>query len=189
MFYLSTLRTTIDDFDSLFVCALGYLNTDTVKGTDFGKELQSFCNDSRLVVADVLHLPTNSVTHVNDGYGTESWLDHIVCTKGFLDVFSRIRIDNTILSADHFPVCIKIIVQVSHISFHSTAVVTPKKWVVDWDSLCQDDLQAFESAVNDSLGRVRALDELLHCGGCSAIDHHDAIAEYYKQIIGFLREA
>ena len=95
MYYLPELKTIIDDFDSPFVCALGDFNADIVKATDFGKELQSFCNDSGLV-ADVLHLPANSVTHVNDGHGTESWLDHIVCTKGFLDVFSTIRIDNSI---------------------------------------------------------------------------------------------
>ena len=109
--YLAKLKVIIDDFDSPYVCVLGDFNADMVKATEFGKELEIFCQDSQLFVADVMHLPRNSTTHINDGHGTESWLDHIVCTQAFLGIINVVGIDHSVLSSDHFPLFAKIDIQ------------------------------------------------------------------------------
>ena len=83
VYYLSKLKSIIDDFDSPHVCLLGDFNADVYKQSEFGNELQSFCSGANLKIADVLMLPQSTITHVNDGTNTESWLDHVICTGGF----------------------------------------------------------------------------------------------------------
>ena len=61
--YLAKMKTIIDDFDSPYVCVLGDFNADVVKATEFGKELESFCHDCKLIVAHVMHLPRDSNFH------------------------------------------------------------------------------------------------------------------------------
>ena len=75
VYYLGKLKSIIDDFDSPNVCIVGDFNADIVKQTDFGKELESFCHQANLQIADVQFLPLDSVTHFNDGSCTESWID------------------------------------------------------------------------------------------------------------------
>ena len=154
VYYLAKLKTIIDDYHSPYVCVLGDFNGDIVKATEFGKELESFCNYAELYIADVMHLPRDSTTHVNDGHGTESWLDHIVCTKGFLEIISGVGIDHSVLSSDHFPVFMKIIIQGCDINSDTSDVTMDERWVVDWDSLAPDDIQGYASAVRDSLGLI-----------------------------------
>ena len=106
--YLGKIKAIVDEFDSPYVCALGDFNADTVKATEFGNELASFCDEARLLIADALYLPPQSKTHVNDGHDTESWLDHIICTKVFFDMIENIGINYSIHSSDHFPLFIHI---------------------------------------------------------------------------------
>ena len=188
--YLAKLKTIIDDFDSPYVCVLGDFNADIVKATEFGKELESFCHDSNLIVADLMHLPRDSTTHVNDGHGTESWLDHIVCTKGFLKIINDIDIDHSILSSDHFPVSVKIDLQCNDLSSNASFEgMDGEKLVVDWSSLEPNDRHAYVSAVEDNLGQVDVPYGLLECGICSCVDHRNAIDAYYEKIITCLRRA
>ena len=105
IFSLGKIRTIIDEFDSPYVCVLGDFNADVEKTTSFGKELLSFCQESDLTIADLGFLRSGSVTHVNEGHGTESWLDHVVCTKGASQFIQGIGICYSIASSDHFPVC------------------------------------------------------------------------------------
>ena len=67
VYYLSKLKSIIDDFDSPYVCILGDFNADIFKQSEFGKELESFCHEANLKIADVLLLPRSSITHVNAG--------------------------------------------------------------------------------------------------------------------------
>ena len=188
--YLAKMKTIIDDFDSPYVCVLGDFNADVVKATEFGKELESFCHESNLVIADVMHLSRDSTTHVNDGHGTESWLDHIVCTKSFLKIINVIDIDHYILSSDHFPVSVKINVQGCDLSsIGSFEEAEDEKWVVDWSSLESKDLQAYVSAIEESLGQINVPYGLLECDNCSFADHRKAIDAYYDKIITCLRRA
>ena len=163
VYYLAKLKTIVDDFDSPYVALLGDFNADIVKGTEFGKELQSFCNESHLSIVDVMHLPRTSTTHFNDGHSTESWLDHIVCTEGFKEVIIGVGIDQSILSSDHFPVFMKIKIRDCNINFDSHSATTDERWVVDWESLEPNELRAFTSAVEESLDKVAVPYDLLIC--------------------------
>ena len=122
-----------------------------------------------------MHLPSTSLTHLNDGYGTGSWLDHVVCTESFLDVIRSVGIDPSILSSDHFPAVMNISIQGCEPSFNRPDAETVERRVVDWSSLAPSDIQAFECAAMDNLHGVVIPEELLHCSGYSSIEHHDAI--------------
>ena len=189
VYYLAKLKTIIDDFSSPYICVLGDFNADIGKGTEFGNELQSFCNSSQLFVVDVMNLPPSSMTHVNDGHGTESWLDHVVCTKGFTEVINAVEIDYSILSSDHFPVSIIVDVQGCEINCDTHATCMDDRWVVDWGLLGSDDLHAFESAVSDNLRSIVIPDDLLTCEGCASLDHTNVIETYYDQIVTCIRNA
>ena len=187
--YLAKVKTIIDDFDSPFVCILGDFNADIVKATEFGKELESFCKDSQLSIVDVMHLPRNSTSHMNDGHGTESWLDHIVCTRGFMDLISGVGIDRSVMCSDHFPMFIKIDTQNCDINSEVSGAGLGERWVVDWASLGPDDLQAYASAAGDNLKQIDVPFELLQCGTCSSSDHMRAIDAYYDKVTASLRAA
>ena len=103
IFSLGKIRTIIEEFDSPYVYVLGDYNADIEKQTSFGKELLSFCQESDLVIADTMFLSSGSVTHVNDGHGTESWLDHIIKTKGAFEFIQNINVCYSVVSSDHFP--------------------------------------------------------------------------------------
>ena len=60
---------------------------------------------------------------------------------------------------------------------------------MDWGLLAPSDRQAFECAVMDNLDEVAVADEVLHCSGCSSIDHHNVITASYEQIIACIRKA
>ena len=136
-----------------------------------------------------MHLPSTSKTHVNDGHGTESWLDHIVCTRGFLDVINSVEIDHSILSSDHFPVSININLGGCKLNFDAPGAGIDERWVVDWGLLSPGDLQVFQSAVNENLSNVVVTDGLLHCSGCSSGVHKNEIESYYDQVIACIRNA
>ena len=187
--YLAKVKAIIDDFDSPFVCVLGDFNADIVKATEFGKELESFCRDSQLSIVDVMHLPRDSTTHMNDSHSTESWLDHIVCTKGFMDFIGGVGINRSVLCSDHFPMFIKIDIQNGGISSEVSGAGLDERWVVDWASLGPDDLRAYASAAENNLKQLGVPFELLQCGICSSIDHVRAIDVYYDKIIASLRAA
>ena len=51
------------------------------------------------------------MTHINDGHEVETWLDHIVCTRGFYALVDSIKIDQSILSSDHFPTVANVNIQ------------------------------------------------------------------------------
>ena len=135
LFSLGKIRTIIDEFDSLYVYVFGDFNADIEKQSVFGNELVSFCHDSDLIVADPLFLSSGSVTHFNDGHGTESWLDHVVCTKGAVNLISDIVIDCAVCGSDHFPIVTTIPVPCCTAPVTSNQEAEIAKWTVDWSSI------------------------------------------------------
>ena len=181
-YYLAKLKSIIDDYDSPHVCILGDFNADIVKRSDFGQELKSFCYDMKLMIADVLLLPSSSITHVNDGSGTESWLDHIVCTNGFHSLLSGVGIDLSIASSDHFPIFLDLQFKPTNDCAHE-APGRGSRWVVDWSSVSDSDIDAFENAVERELSDIAVPYEVLHCSLDSCHMHDDKICMFYDQII------
>ena len=82
VFSLGKIKSIIDECDSSYVYVSGEFNADIVRQTSFRKELASFCSESELIIADSAFLYREFVSHVNDAHETESWLDHVMCTKG-----------------------------------------------------------------------------------------------------------
>ena len=187
--YLGKIGTILNKSDTPYVCILGDFNADMAKMTEFGTELASFCDEARLLVADSLHLPSDSKTHVNDGHGSESWLDHIVCTKVFFEMIVKVDINNSIHSSDHFPVSI-------HISHDNNVqpieleTAAADRWIVDWTSLSPEELKEYTTAVGNNLVQLAIPYELLNCEmTCSDSKHHELIDTYYDNIIACIQKA
>ena len=186
--YLAKLKCIIDDFDSPYVCVLGDFNADIVKQTEFGRELQCFCFDANLKIADILLLPPTSFTHANEGSCTESWIDHIVCTNGFHSLIQDVGIDLSIASSDHFPISMDIQISSSNRSDHFEESKC-ERWVVDWTSLDNANISGFAGAVEEKLANVFVPYDAIHCGVDDCHLHKDAINDYYEEIISCIRSA
>ena len=189
VYYLAKLKSIVDDFESPFVCILGDFNADVFKQTEFGRELTSFCRDVNLKIADVLLLPQTSITHVNDGSNTESWLDHIVCTDGFYSCIQGAGIDLTVTSSDHFPISINIGGQFTqNLSFETSTVPgSDPRWIVDWTSLGKDITDEFSNAVKRELSNIHVPYDVFDCDDGECNVHRAALNAYYEDIIGCLR--
>lgn len=188
--YLAMLKSIIDEYDSPYVCILGDFNADIVKQTDFGKELEGFCQETSLKVADILLLPQTSFTHINDGSSTESWLDHILCTNGSFSIIDDVRIDLSIASSDHFPISLKLQLQGSDVG--QTAHDAPDcdgRWVVDWSTVDDAGRCAFTEAVDDELAKIDVPYDAAHCVDSECLLHRDVIVNYYEDIINCVRLA
>ena len=190
VYYLAKLKSIVDDFDSPNVCILGDFNADIFKLSDFGKELQSFCQDANLKIADTLLLPQNSITHINDGSSTESWLDHIVCTDGFYSLLRGVGIDLSIASSDHFPLFLKLDVSnLNNSSDSSKNYRCDPRWVVDWTSVDDAKINVFTEIVKEKLSSIAVPYDVLHCHSSTCFAHKAAISEYYSEIIDSVRNA
>ena len=189
VFSLGKIRSIIDEFDSPYVFVFGDFNADIERQTSFGKELDSFCQESDLIVADPVFLGRGSVTHVNDAHGTESWLDHIVCTKGAYGLIQAIDIRYSISSSDHFPMT-------AELRIPSGVSVTPDdldrenfKWVVDWSTVDRARLELYTAGVNERLNEINAPLNVLKCNDTRCVDHCSDIDRYYSEIISCLHES
>lgn len=190
VYYLAKLKSIIDDHDSPHVCILGDFNADIIKQTEFGTELDSFCHDANLMIADTLLLPPDSITHVNDGNGNEFWLDHIVCTQGLYSLIQDIGIDTAIVSSDHFPIFIKLALGTAHNNLDLNEVSeSTDRWLVDWSSVEETSVHAFTEAVNTELSKVAIPYEAVHCRADSCDAHNNDISAYYEQILNGIRNA
>ena len=190
VYYLAKLKSIVDDFDSPNVCILGDFNADILKLTDFGKELRCFCNDANLKIADVLLLPHTSISHINDGSSSESWLDHIVCTDGFYSLLQDVGIDLSISSSDHFPIFVRLELPYLNNSPESLKVSEcDARWVVDWTAAGDTKINEFAKVAEKKLSSIAVPYDALHCHANSCCVHTDVINAYYDDIINCVRDA
>lgn len=187
--YLAKVKCIVDDFDSPYVCVLGDFNADIIKQSDFGKELQSFCDDANLKIADIMLLSPTSVTHVNEGSNSESWIDHIICTDGFCSLLDGVKIDTSIASSDHFPIRMALKSLGSNNCSDRCRVSECDRWVVDWASLDDASISDFAKAVEEKLSHVAVPYDAARCCGSDCVVHKDAINAYYEEIIDCVRSA
>ena len=80
---------------------IGDFNADVTKVANgrikhlFGSELNEFCGDNSLHVADVSLLNTQDThyTYHSSAYNSFSWLDHVVCTAGMKNIIDSVVIE------------------------------------------------------------------------------------------------
>ena len=190
IFCLGKIRSIVDDFDSPYVYICGDFNADIEKQSSFGRELQAFCHESELIIADTVLLDKGSVTHVNEGHGTESWLDHVVCSKSASELIDNVIISYHLAGSDHFPMTAVLKLPASESMYVQIEQNDGDgKWAVNWSSLKQSQLDSYSSGVHDRLNDIRIPFEALFCRNESCVEHGEAINEYYAQIISCLNAA
>ena len=64
------------------------------------------CMEKDLIISDVVHLPANTYTHVNNGTLTRSWLDHCVTSASIHEAIERVTVDDNYNGSDHLPMTI-----------------------------------------------------------------------------------
>ena len=80
---------------------LGDFNTSYYSERRFWPDLANFIAHNALIMSD-RSLPTDTFTYLNTGYGTTSWIDHIISS-------SNLKVENIVVHYeaalyDHFPI-------------------------------------------------------------------------------------
>ena len=189
IFYLAKIKVIIDEFPSAHVCVLGDFNADMARRASFGTELNDFCRENSLFVADAMFNNEHSITHLNDGHGTGSWLDHVICSSEFFDSIVDIRIDNTILSSDHFPLTAKIRLELSAPLDAVSAPPDRECWSIDWSSVTSDAKDCYARSVEDRLRNITVPTHALHCTLEDCTEHNNCIDSYYREIINCIQKS
>ena len=77
--YVGKLNSIVESTNDGEIMILGDFNAAT--GGEYFREWDILCNDHDMLFSDVLRLPADSYTHVNNGSMARSWLDHCLCSE------------------------------------------------------------------------------------------------------------
>ena len=104
--YLAKVSTYLD---GIYSAAFGDFNGNIISNNHrFGKELVQFCENESLVMSDYITGDKNMFTYYSDSHDTVAWLDHMVSTHNLHSLIRRVWVDNTLVTADHFPLFVEI---------------------------------------------------------------------------------
>ena len=93
--YMGKIASIIDNSDSDGVVIMGDFNASPNNG--FYSELEQLCNSKDLIISDIVMLPPDTFTHVNNGSLSKTWLDHCVCSQTLHDAITDISVCNNLL--------------------------------------------------------------------------------------------
>ena len=99
--YLGKIASIIREADFDHICVIGDFNAKC--DSSFFRELQTMSSSNSLLIADMLHLPPDSVTHFSEAHTTGSWLDHVLVSENLRTKVSNFRILSGICTSNHFP--------------------------------------------------------------------------------------
>lgn len=100
---LARLSAIIEESDVSAVYILGDFNAHP--DASFGRELLSFCQEQKLVCADIdiLGVDSGTYTYISDAHGSKRWLDHCVTTKSARNTIRAANVMYDVYTSDHYP--------------------------------------------------------------------------------------
>ena len=163
------------------------LSLDFQQGKLYYDELSRLCYEYDLIIADVVKLPENSYTHINNGSLKKSWLDHCVASPCLSNAIVNIYIDNEDTISDHFPMFLSIDIQglpncTVNRSFNNNDKI---RWNFNDNILKESFYRELSKLFN-----VNYVPEFSFCGqGCNNATHWADIENYWSRFITFVNEA
>ena len=101
---LAFISSFIEESECTCIFVLGDLNADISDvGSVFGRHLNQFCVNNKLVLTSKVMLPTNSFTYISEAWHTTSWLDHCISTADAHDCIMETDILYSLATTDHIP--------------------------------------------------------------------------------------
>jgi len=176
--------------DTRYSAAFGDFNGNIRGRHRFGAELINFCEDNSLIISDKTLLNDDSFTFFSEAHGTVAWLDHLVSTHGLHSLVSRMYIDNTCITSDHFPLLVDLSLNIPHSAdAHPTPTSDCKR--INWAMLSNSQLQQFSETSRSSLSHISLDHSMILCDNVNCEDpcHTAAIDRMYTEIVNSLLEA
>ena len=195
--YLNKLDSIVLTSNTVYSIIMGDFNADIKADSEghrrqlFGRKLVAFCESNNLVLSDSLRLANmDTYTFVSHAHGTTSWLDHAMSTSSMDDLIDDITIDYSMVSSDHFPMCVKLdFTRITVGMPNDSAKVTRR--IVKWDKLSDEDILRYTCMTAQNLSNFNWNQELLQCDDtlCKSHEHIVAIDQMYESLISSLSSA
>lgn len=193
--YLSRIGSIIDSYPSPYIYIIGDFNADIkmshgIIKQSFGKLLTQFCEDENLVIADQCFLSSDTFTFYSNAHDSESWLDHIVTTKSGYNLISNMKVENSYISSDHFPLFMSL--DIENLPCQSTSTHFMEGYArVKWDEATGDTREQYRKCTARLLSSVPLDHDSLMCSDpqCDNTAHREAIDLMYHAITDSLVHA
>jgi hypothetical protein len=182
MFYVGKLGDITNTCD-LVIC-IGDFNAHP--GSMYYDELLEMCEDNGLRCADVLALPTDSFTHVNNGHLTCSWLDHILCSETLVKSIKNIKILDSIPCSDHLPLTAKLIIN----NLPERISIGEECESIKWEFSNSEKISRYRSLIDQDIQQLQ-YDQKCSCykNKCIESCHVSQINDVYNSITSIMLKA
>ena len=171
----------------------GDFNSNPNKKT-LWNELKSFCNEFNLCITDYDRLAPDSFTYLSPSCFSESWLDHILCSKHLVTKIKNIEILHDLALDDHFPMSftLNIAQRISMNSTDESLNTFDVKKFIRWDRLTNKNLVDYSSNIIKSLKNLE--NRKLNCitcyeSDCRNKDHIDSLNNMFDVIKTIIQKA
>ena len=173
--YIGKIASIVEDSDSGDLMILGDFNCDV--GSYFYEQWRHFCNEYGAIFSDVERLPADTVTHVNSGSLTCSWLDHCLCSETLHRAITDLSIDANYHASDHFPLSIKIKLAV----LPATVIPSPVEQSIKWDFENKVKLEIFYDMLISELERGPLSHDLCSVSYCENLPHSNLLEDVWDR--------
>jgi exonuclease III len=175
---LRQVRVLIDKYDPNFVIYGGDFNTDLSRATSQSLELSSFVDEYDLYVCSQLPCSNVPYTFVNSN-NSISTIDHFIVSKNLVRYVNKYDINDNHLFSDHFPLCMTLDIEISHLCSHNR--VFRKK--VSWSKASDSDIANYKVILNEMLSNIQFDNDALKCKDKHCVTHWYMICKMYNQVL------
>ena len=134
------------------IFVLDDMNSDiSDDGSLFGRHLNQFCVNNKLVLTSKVMLPSNSYTYISEAWHTTSWLDHCICTADAHDHLMETEILYSLATTDH--ISLSMILDLDSLP-EVSSYETHEQRKVDWARLTEYDVWKYNSLTDRSLSNI-----------------------------------
>ena len=180
----STIIAMFVDSDAVRMIVAGDFNCRP--GTRFHKIYTEFLVEHNLVCVDSYQLQ-NAVTFISDDGLRSSWIDHILCSRSLLPVFTDVEVLYGMICSDHRPLSALLGCSLTSIvdTVQPGCNGATDKYYPCWDRVSNEDISRYQCRLDELLSAVNIPVDLISCNGecCDLCEHRTLVNMYYDEII------
>ena len=171
---LEAIRDIIDEGSSTSYIVVGDWNANIHVGQRslFRQPMLDFCANNNLSIVDNETCPDDSYTYVSEAHGSNTWLDHIVCTLDIRNAINNVEIAYNLTDTDHIPMCMDLNILAAPLLSEETNSCNAK---LSWDSLKPIDLEKYYNSTHDFLSDIKIDSDTHLCTDLMCKNHEHKI--------------